>query len=200
MWTHLRGSFLSLGYRKVLRGIYFRSLETVWFGCVCVCLCVCVCVNRSLGAGSLDTELWSTLFWAHGLKPTRAFCPWDFPGKNTGVGYHLFLHGLFPTQGSNSSHLLHRWILYHWATWAAPIGLLHTPNKDTKNGGFALWMQVNTSHNQIKVLLCFVHFKWFFLPVVDIFLNVLLKKEHFLSGVITKTQGFISISRVIRQQ
>ena len=143
--------------------LQFPRNGLVWV-CVCVfvCVCVCVCVNRSLGAGSLDTELWSTLFWAHGLKPTRAFCPWDFPGKNTGVGYHLFLHGLFPTQGSNSSHLLHRWILYHWATWAAPIGLLHTPNKDTKNEGFALWMQVNTSHNQIKVLLCFVHFKWFF--------------------------------------
>ena len=26
---------------------------------------------------------------------------WDFPGKNTGVGYHFFLRGVFPTQGSN---------------------------------------------------------------------------------------------------
>ena len=49
-------------------------------------------------------------------------CPWDFPGKNTGVGCHFLLQGIFLTQGSNL-HLLHcRWILYHWATWEANYG------------------------------------------------------------------------------
>ena len=28
----------------------------------------------------------------------RLLCPWDFPGKNTGVGCHALLHGIFPTQ------------------------------------------------------------------------------------------------------
>ena len=42
----------------------------------------------------------------HGLKPTRLFCPWNFPGKNTGVGCYFLLQGIFPTQGSNT-HLLH---------------------------------------------------------------------------------------------
>ena len=28
-------------------------------------------------------------------------CPWDFPGKNTGVSGHFLLQGIFPTQGSN---------------------------------------------------------------------------------------------------
>ena len=27
--------------------------------------------------------------------------PWDSPGKNTGVGCHSLLQGIFPTQGSN---------------------------------------------------------------------------------------------------
>ena len=27
--------------------------------------------------------------WPHGLKPTRLFCPWDFPGKDTGMDCHL---------------------------------------------------------------------------------------------------------------
>ena len=27
----------------------------------------------------------------HGLQPTRLFCPWDFPGKNTGVGCQCLL-------------------------------------------------------------------------------------------------------------
>ena len=35
-------------------------------------------------------------------------CPWDYPGKTTGVGYHAHRQGIFPTQGSNTrlSHLL----------------------------------------------------------------------------------------------
>ena len=27
----------------------------------------------------------------HGLQPTRLPCPWDSPGKNTGVGRHFLL-------------------------------------------------------------------------------------------------------------
>ena len=27
----------------------------------------------------------------HGLQPTRLLCPWDFPGKSTGVGRHRLL-------------------------------------------------------------------------------------------------------------
>ena len=47
--------------------------------------------------------------WPHGLYPTRLLCPWDFPGKNTGVGCHFLHQRIFPTQGSNP-HLLHcRW-------------------------------------------------------------------------------------------
>ena len=31
--------------------------------------------------------------------PPRLLCPWDFPGKNTGVGCHFFLQWTFPIQG-----------------------------------------------------------------------------------------------------
>ena len=48
----------------------------------------------------------------HGLKPTRLLCPWDFPGKDTGVGCHFLLQGIFPTQGSNPGLLHCRQILY----------------------------------------------------------------------------------------
>ena len=30
----------------------------------------------------------------HGLQPTRLLCPWDFPGKSTGVGCHCLLQKL----------------------------------------------------------------------------------------------------------
>ena len=26
----------------------------------------------------------------HGLQPSRLLCPWDFPGKSTGMGYHTY--------------------------------------------------------------------------------------------------------------
>ena len=37
----------------------------------------------------------------HGLQPARLLCPWNVPGKNTGVGCRFLLQGIFPTQGSN---------------------------------------------------------------------------------------------------
>ena len=47
------------------------------------------------------------LFATHGLEPTRLLRPGDSPGKNTGVGCHFLLQGIFPTQGSNPG-------LPHW--------------------------------------------------------------------------------------
>ena len=38
--------------------------------------------------------------------------PWDFPGKNTGVGSHFLLQGIFLTQESNPGLLHCRQILY----------------------------------------------------------------------------------------
>ena len=38
--------------------------------------------------------------------------PWDFQGKNTGVGCHLLFQGIFPTQGSNPGLLHWRQMLY----------------------------------------------------------------------------------------
>ena len=49
----------------------------------------------------------------HGLQPTRLPYLWNSPGKNTGVGCHSLLQGIFPTQGSNLGCLHCRQILYH---------------------------------------------------------------------------------------
>ena len=37
----------------------------------------------------------------HGLSTTRFLCSWNSPSKNTGVGCHSLLQGIFPAQGSN---------------------------------------------------------------------------------------------------
>ena len=44
----------------------------------------------------------------------------DSPGKNTEVGCHFLLQGIFPTQVSNSRFLHCRQTLYHWATRKVP--------------------------------------------------------------------------------
>ena len=35
----------------------------------------------------------------HGLQPSRLLCPWDSPGKNTGVGCYAFLQEGLPNPG-----------------------------------------------------------------------------------------------------
>ena len=46
-----------------------------------------------------------------------ATCHGDSPGKNTGVGCHAFLQGIFPTQGSNLCLLC----LLHWQVGSLPL-------------------------------------------------------------------------------
>ena len=42
----------------------------------------------------------------HRPWPTRLLCPWDSPGKNTGVGCHVLLRGIFLTQGTERTSLV----------------------------------------------------------------------------------------------
>ena len=48
----------------------------------------------------------------HRLWPNKLFCLWNSPGKNTGVGSHFLLQGIFLTQRSNPGLLHCRQILY----------------------------------------------------------------------------------------
>ena len=40
----------------------------------------------------LSHSVVSESLWPHELYPARLLCPWDFPGKKTGVGCHFLLH------------------------------------------------------------------------------------------------------------
>ena len=59
----------------------------------------------------------------HGLWPARLLCPWDFLGKNIGVGCHSLLHEIFPTQGSNPG-------LLRWQADSLPSMLPGKPKED----------------------------------------------------------------------
>ena len=56
----------------------------------------------------------------HGLQPTRVLRPWDSPGKNSGVGCHFLLQGIFLTQGSNLGLLHCRQIVYQLSHQGSP--------------------------------------------------------------------------------
>ena len=47
-------------------------------------------VSRSVMSDSLQPR---------GLSPARLLCPWNSPGKNTGVGSHALLQGNLPDPG-----------------------------------------------------------------------------------------------------
>ena len=56
-----------------------------------------------------------------GQQTTRLLCPWNSPGKSTGVGCHFFLQGIFPTQGSSPRLLC----LLHWQAGSLDQGLVN---------------------------------------------------------------------------
>ena len=96
----------SFAYTSILRrGIYPTSdhrsscSATLWASFILntlpnlVLVCVCVCVQSY-------TVMFDSL-QPQELQLTRILCPGDSPGKNTRVGCHALLQGIFPTQRLN---------------------------------------------------------------------------------------------------
>ena len=57
------------------------------------------------------------------LEPAVLLCPWNFPGRNTGVGCYFLLQGIFLTQGLNLCLLC----LLHWQVDSLPLCHLGRP-------------------------------------------------------------------------
>ena len=53
-----------------------------------------VVCQAPLSMGFSRQEYWNGLLFSS----PRLLCPWDFPGKNTGMGCCFLLQGIFPTQ------------------------------------------------------------------------------------------------------
>ena len=67
----------------------------------------------------LSHSVMSDFLWPHGLQPTRLLCPWDFPGKNTGVGCHSLLQGSFDPGLKPASPA--------WQAYSLPLRHLRNP-------------------------------------------------------------------------
>ena len=61
----------------------------------------------------------------------RLLCPWDFPGKNTGVGCYFLLQGIFWTWGLNLQFL-------RWQVDSLPLNHLGSPMSIARVSNFSL--------------------------------------------------------------
>ena len=77
-------------------------------------------MHRNLSCFCLVPNLCPTLQRPSCTAVCQAPLPWDFPGKNTGVGCHFLHEGIYLTQGSNM-HLL------HWQVDSLPLSHLGSP-------------------------------------------------------------------------
>ena len=106
---------LALKKREVLtHAALWLSLENIVLSeAVCVFVCVCVCVHAHLVSQSCLTL-------CDPMNHSPLLGPWNSPGKNTGVGNHSLLQGIFLTQGSNSC-------LLYWQASSFPLNCQGRP-------------------------------------------------------------------------
>ena len=97
--------------------------------CAFYCICHSVVLDSPLSDSAhchrcSVTQSWLTL-QPHALQPVRLLCPWDSPGKNTGVGCHFLLQAILPTEGLNLGLLHCRQILYPLSQYifSPPLGI-----------------------------------------------------------------------------
>ena len=81
---------------------------------------------------SVHCSVMSKSLQPHGLWPARLLSSWNSPSKNTRVGSHCLLQGIFPTQGSNPGLQHCRQILYHLSHQGSPLkNIISNRKRDT---------------------------------------------------------------------
>ena len=84
-------------------------------------------------------------------QPSRLLCPWESPGKNTGLGCHaLLLQGIFPTQGYNPRLLC----LLRWQESSLPLGRWQSPKPGKPKRLLFKWNVQNRQIHRDKKQIC----------------------------------------------
>ena len=118
-WTEHTGMFIRTFLPVCIELLFHWMLTVFWSELIIVPMCVyvCVCVCVSLFTHVLS-HVW-LLCYPMDHSPPGSSVHGDSPGKNTRVGCHSLLQGLFPAQGSNPG-LLHWQMdslpLHHWSS------------------------------------------------------------------------------------
>ena len=110
----------------------WRATGVGGMGRAILCERVCMC---SLGRSAMFNS----------FQPARLLCPWGFIGKNTGVGCHFLLQGIFLTQRSNLRLLC----LLHWQ--ACSLSLHHL-------GAISGKIQINVGCRRRTLITVFVSY------------------------------------------
>ena len=94
-------------------------------------------------------KLCPALLGPHGLQPSRFFCPWDFPGKNTGGAAIFSFRGSSLTQGSNP-RLLHS---LHWQAGSLPLSHLGSlePEIASLQNKILRWPEANKCQASLSI-------------------------------------------------
>ena len=95
---------------------------------------IMVIISQYVHISNNFVEHFNIMFFVNWLP-----CPWDFPCKNTGVGPHFLLQGIFPTQRSN----LH--LLCLLQADSLPLSHLEAPSKKELNTNGSSFMQPMSS-------------------------------------------------------
>ena len=81
-------------------GLWLFSFQNGWDINVCCLSCllygIFVLASQTDEMKCVSCSVMSDSLQHHGLGPARLLCPWTSPGKNTGVGSHSLLQGIFP--------------------------------------------------------------------------------------------------------
>ena len=96
-WSHIASGRARIQTQEINLLHWFCR---IWQASVCVCVCVLSSFSHVWLCDPMD------------CSPLGSSYPWDFPGKNIGVGCHFLLQGIFLTQGVNLGLLHCRLILY----------------------------------------------------------------------------------------
>ena len=105
-----------------------------------------------------------TLLQPHGLQPTRLLCPGDSPGKNTGVGCHFLLQGIFLTQELNPTSSALAGGYFTTAPPGKMTGFHHHPHNYVFD---ACWKILQTIQLSYFLILLFSRAKIFFFLYID---------------------------------
>ena len=71
----------------------------------------------------------SNSLWPHGLSPARLLCPWNSPGKNTGVGCHFCLQNLCILNKLQTPHSKILRLLWSYPKWTSNQLLFYSTSR-----------------------------------------------------------------------